>query len=196
MAREVVQGPAPRSPARPGVAPREQVTPELDRAHDFDTFVAAVSPRLARTAYLLTGNPHDAEELVQESLMRAWTRWDLVSAAGSPTAYVHRILVSRSVSRWRAVRRRLALESLTSEAPEPRDGPVVEARDDELWELVLTLPPRQRAVMVLTYYEDLADDEIARVLTCSVGTVKSQRAKSLRSLRSRATTTTAAEEQP
>ena len=61
---------------------------------------------------------------------------------------------------------------------------------------MLTLPPRQRAVMVLTYYEDLADDEIARVLTCSVGTVKSQRAKSLRSLRSRATTTTAAEEQP
>jgi RNA polymerase sigma factor (sigma-70 family) len=97
-------------------------------------------------------------------------------------AYARRVLVTTSVSRWRAHRTRTAGERLVANPPETGAAETAE-RDDELWQAVLSLPPRQRAVMVLGYYEDLTDADAAEVLGCTVGTVKSQRAKALRTLR-------------
>jgi RNA polymerase sigma factor (sigma-70 family) len=109
-----------------------------------------------------------------------------VRAAEHPLAYARRVLVTTSVSRWRATRSRSAGERLVAEPPETTSAHDPETgRDDELWQAVLSLPPRQRAVMVLAYYEDLTDADTADVLGCTVGTVKSQRAKALRSLRVR-----------
>ena len=152
-------------------------------AEEFDTFVAGFGSRLLRTAYLLTGDRGAAEDLVQDVLVRAWSRWSRVSAADEPRAYVRRMLVNASVSRWRAVRSRRA-ERLVAQPPD-RPGTDADRRDDEVWALVATLPPRQRAVVVLSYYEDLSDGQVAEALGCSTGTVKSQRAKALRSLRAR-----------
>lgn len=156
-----------------------------DEALLFDAFAASIGARLLRTAYLLTGDLHEAQDLVQDTLVRIWTRWELVSSADNPQAYAHTVLVSRSVSRWRSARRRVMRERLVPVPPELDHAVTADERDDILWQLVLGLPPRQRAVMVLTYYDDFAEDDIARILGCSVGTVKSQRAKSLRALRLR-----------
>jgi RNA polymerase sigma-70 factor (sigma-E family) len=152
-------------------------------AAEFDAFVAGSGGRLLRTAYLLTGDHGAAEDLVQDVLVRAWSRWSRVSGADEPAAYVRRMLVNASVSRWRSLRARPA-ERLVAEPPE-RAGTETEPRDDEVWALVGTLPPRQRAVVVLSYYEDLPDAQVAEALGCTTGTVKSQRAKALRSMRAR-----------
>ena len=153
-----------------------------DHPGEFDAFVAGSGSRLLRTAYLLTGDQRAAEDLLQDTLLRVWSRWSRVRAADHPLAYARRVLVTTSVSRWRAIRSRTAGERLVADPPEPRAADPV-GRDDELWQAVLSLPPRQRAVMVLGYYEDLTDAAAADVLGCAVGTVKSQRAKALRTLR-------------
>jgi RNA polymerase sigma-70 factor (sigma-E family) len=155
-----------------------------DHESEFDAFVAGSGSRLLRTAYLLTGDQRAAEDLLQDALLRVWSRWSRVRAADHPLAYARRALVNTSVSRWRAARTRTAGERLVADPPEPA-GAQQPGRDDELWQAVLALPPRQRAVMVLGYYEDLTDSDTADVLGCTVGTVKSQRAKALRSLRVR-----------
>ncbi len=156
-----------------------------DHAAEFDAFVAGSGSRLLRTAYLLTGDQRAAEDLLQDALLRVWSRWSRVRAAEHPLAYARRVLVTTSVSRWRAARTRTAGERLVAEPPETSTQESEPDRDDELWQAVLSLPPRQRAVMVLAYYEDLTDADTADVLGCTVGTVKSQRAKALRSLRVR-----------
>jgi RNA polymerase sigma factor (sigma-70 family) len=115
--------------------------------------------------------------------VRAWSRWSRVSGADEPFAYVRRMLVNASVSRWRALRSRPA-ERLVAEAPEGT-APDLREHDDEMWQVVATLAPRQRAVVVLGYYEDLTDAQVAEALGCTTGTVKSQRAKALRTLRAR-----------
>lgn len=154
------------------------------RGAGFDAFVTAHGSRLLRTAYLLTGDHGAAEDLLQDTLVRAWGRWSRVSGADHPLAYVRRMLVNGSVSRWRTTRLRQGGERLVATPPELATADPAE-RDDEVWLLVGTLPPRQRAVVVLTYYEDLSDAEVAETLGCATGTVKSQRAKALRSLRDR-----------
>jgi RNA polymerase sigma-70 factor (sigma-E family) len=153
-----------------------------DHESEFDAFVAGSASRLFRTAFLLTGDQRAAEDLLQDALLRVWSRWSRVRAAEHPLAYARRILVTTSVSRWRATRRRISGERLVAEPPDTASTSQP-SRDDELWQAVLSLPPRQRAVMVLGYYEDLTDADTADVLGCTVGTVKSQRAKALRSLR-------------
>lgn len=156
----------------------------VGRAAGFDAFVAAHGPRLLRTAYLLAGDHGAAEDLLQDTLVRAWDRWSRVSGADQPLAYVHRMLVNASVSRWRALRLRQGGERLVATPPELAAADPA-GRDEEVWRLVSTLPPRQRAVVVLSYYEDLADAQVAETLGCATGTVKSQRAKALRALRGR-----------
>jgi RNA polymerase sigma-70 factor (sigma-E family) len=153
-----------------------------DHSGEFDAFVAGAGSRLLRTAYLLTGDQRAAEDLLQDTLLRVWSRWSRVRAADHPLAYTRRVLVTTSVSRWRALRSRAAGERLVADPPEASAAEPA-GRDDELWQAVLALPPRQRAVMVLGYYEDLTDAGVAEVLGCTVGTVKSQRAKALRTLR-------------
>ncbi|GAB7041364.1 SigE family RNA polymerase sigma factor [Catenuloplanes niger JCM 9533] len=148
---------------------------------DFDDFVRGRTPALLRAAYLLTGDQHLAEDLVQSALAgthRAWRRLERVDNA---EAYTRKIMYHLQVSWWR--RRRVA-EVLPGDLPE-RAG---RAGTDPTLRLtlraaLLTLPPRQRAVIVLRFFEDRTEAETAYLLGVTVGTVKSQTAKALAKLR-------------
>ena len=166
-------------------APNEVIAePAAGLAREFDDFVAARGSALLRTAYLLTADAAAAEDLLQDTLVRAWSRWSRVRRADAPEAYVRRMLVNTSISRWRSSRSRHASERLMADPPDVA-APEQVGRDEGLWQAVAALPARQRAVLALAYFEDRAEAEIAELLGCTVGTVKSQRAKALRSLRGR-----------
>jgi RNA polymerase sigma-70 factor (sigma-E family) len=163
----------------------------------FDEFVAARSSGLLRTAYLLTHDHALAEDLLQTALTKAWFAWDRVS--GHPEPYVRKILVNTYASWWR---RRWNGEVATGELPEavadPHGGLAAAETGHDLWTAMGRLPRRQRAVVVLRYFEDLTEAETARLLGCSVGTVKSQASKALAKLRidpALATTADPAEEE-
>jgi RNA polymerase sigma-70 factor (sigma-E family) len=145
----------------------------------FEAFVLARSRRLLGTAYLLTGDRDLAEDLLQTALSRAWRSWQRIDS--HPEAYVRKILLNTYASWWR--RRwngELPSDDLPDRpAPEPDDQP---ARH-ELRDALLRLPKRQRAVVVLRYFEDQTETETARILGCSIGTVKSQASKALAKLR-------------
>jgi RNA polymerase sigma-70 factor (sigma-E family) len=147
------------------------------REATFDDFVAARSRALLRTAYLLTHDHGLAEDLVQTSLTRAWFAWRRIE--GNPEPYVRKILVNTYATWWR---RKWNGEHPTDELPERAvDEPGHEPSD--LWEAMERLPRRQRAVVVLRYFEDLTEAQTAELLGCSVGTVKSQCSKALAKLR-------------
>jgi RNA polymerase sigma-70 factor (sigma-E family) len=156
----------------------------VDRG-SFDDFVATRSTRLLRTAYLLTHDRALAEDLVQTSLAKAWFAWARIE--GQPDAYVRRVMVNTYSSWWR---RRWNGEEATAELPErgvgsghrPADDVRVDDRTD-LWRALARLPRRQRAVVVLRFYEDLSEAETAEIMQCSVGTVKSQASRALAKLR-------------
>jgi RNA polymerase sigma-70 factor (sigma-E family) len=147
---------------------------------DFHDFVSSRSPALLRTAFLLVGESALAEDLVQSALAKAYRHWARVTAAGDPEAYVRRIMVNERRSWWRRNRGREIL------GPVPERGGTDEfaglAERDAVWQAVLRLPPRTRAVLVLRYWEDLSEAETAHILDCSVGTVKSQASRGLRKL--------------
>jgi RNA polymerase sigma-70 factor (sigma-E family) len=146
----------------------------------FDEFVAARSRALLRTAYLLTHDHALAEDLLQTALTKAWFAWGRIDGNAEP--YVRRILVNTYASWWR---RKWNGEHPTDELPE-RPGPDSAGWTDEptdLWTAMARLPRRQRAVVVLRYFEDLTEAQAAEVLGCSVGTVKSQTSKALAKLR-------------
>jgi RNA polymerase sigma-70 factor (sigma-E family) len=155
----------------------------VDRG-SFDDFVATRSTRLLRTAYLLTHDRALAEDLVQTSLAKAWFAWARID--GQPDAYVRRVMVNTYSSWWR---RRWNGEQATADLPEraaaaghrPEDVRVDDRTD--LWRALARLPRRQRAVVVLRFYEDLSEIETAEILQCSVGTVKSQASRALAKLR-------------
>jgi RNA polymerase sigma-70 factor (sigma-E family) len=136
---------------------------------------------------MLTGNPHDAADLVQSVLERVGARWQTIERkTGDPVAYARRAMVNAHVSRWRRSRR----ESLLAEFPDAAAAPQDDPFDNEpLWEALRGLPPRQRAVLVLRYYEEKSEAEIAAVLGVSRGTVKSQASKAMATLRGRLGTT-------
>lgn len=146
----------------------------------FDDFVVARSPTLLRTAYLLTGDWALAEDLLQTALTKCWRRWDRITEGHEP--YVHRTLVTTYLS-WRG--RRWNGELATAELPERAVGDHATHVDERaaLWVALRRLPPRQRAVIVLRYFEDLTEAETARLLNVHVGTVKSQTSKALVALR-------------
>lgn len=150
----------------------------------FDAFVADRSGRLQATAYLLTRDAHLAEDLMQTALTKAWFAWSRMD--GDPEAYVREIVFHTYLTWWR---RKWRQETPTEEIPEPgsafADGGSADAADDrrDLWSALGRLPARQRAVIVLRYYEDLTEAETARILGCTVGTVKSQASKALTKLR-------------
>jgi len=145
----------------------------------FDAFVRARLPALLRFAYAVTGDPHTAADLVQDALERTGMRWSKVERQGDPEGYVRRAILNGRVSRWRKHRR----ETLVDCVPERMTSYEVPGRDEQLWQLLATLPPRQRAVLVLRYYEDMSEVQIAATLGCSPGTVKSQSSKALAKLR-------------
>ncbi len=157
-----------------------------DEQDAFDAFARGRMRELLRFAHLLTGDPHRAADLVQDALERTLMSWDRVVRKDDPVAYVRRAIVNRHVSVWRRYRR----ERLVADAPDAAYDPRVAERafDADLWAALATLPPRQRAVLVLRYYEDLSEADTAATLGCSVGTVKSSTFRALAKLRERATT--------
>ncbi|WP_435746050.1 SigE family RNA polymerase sigma factor [Nocardioides sp. SYSU DS0663] len=143
----------------------------------FDAFVVARTTALTRTAYLLTGDAHHAEDLVQTALFQAAKAWPRIS--GDPEPYVRRILYTQNVSRWR--RRRVAETALGAhDAPAPAVDPDLRIT---LEQALARLTSRQRTVLVLRYYEDLTEVQTARALGIGAGTVKSTARQALRRLR-------------
>jgi RNA polymerase sigma-70 factor (sigma-E family) len=154
----------------------------VDRTGEFDDFVRERAAALMRYGYVLSGSPHDAADLVQEALVRLDSAWARVRRRDDPEGYVRTTMARLHISRWRRLRRERPL----AEAPEPAyiDPGFVHAETrGELWQALATLPSRQRAVLVLRYYEHLGDHEIASLLGISRGTVRSQAARALDKLR-------------
>jgi RNA polymerase sigma-70 factor (sigma-E family) len=150
-----------------------------------EAFVASRHRSLQRSAYLLTGDAGQAEDLLQATLLKVAPRWDRVVANGDPEAYVRTVLYREHVSSWRRHRGRELL-SLDGSLPEP----VAAGHDDLVVDrlavraLLDQLTRRQRAMLVLRFYEDMSEGMTAQVLGCSVGTVRSQTARALARLRS------------
>jgi RNA polymerase sigma-70 factor (sigma-E family) len=147
----------------------------------FAEYVASRGPALVRTAYLLTGDHHAAEDLVQTVLAKAVLRWRSID--GDPDAYVRRALYHQQVSSWR--RRARGRERLVAELPDrvARDDADAVERRVLLRDALARLTPRQRAVLVLRFYEDRTESETAALLQISVGTVKSQTRRALGRIR-------------
>ena len=154
------------------------------RDAEFTAYLHARQPSLLRTAYLLTGDRHTAEDVLQTSLAKLYLAWDKVRDRDSVDAYVRRIMVNENNSLWRRPwkRREHASDALPDAAyvDEYDDG-----RGPALWEVVQSLPPKARAVVVLRYYEQLSEAETADVLGISVGTVKSQCSRAISAMRER-----------
>lgn len=156
---------------------------QAEQEAQFQEFVRARWSHLVRTAYLLTGDAHHAEDLTQTALAKAYRSWRRVAGSDSPEAYVRRMLVTCNSDRFR---KRRVIEALTASPPERAGRDDAVRRADErsaLMSALAELPPRQRAVVVMRYWEDLSEAEVAEVLGCSPGTVKSQAAKGLAKLR-------------
>ena len=146
----------------------------------FAEFVLSRSPRLLRTAYLLTHDWAAAEDLLQASLVKVWGAWQRID--GDPEPFLRRVMVNTYATWWR---RRWRGEEPAAVVPDLLSGDdhgAVDARD-EIWRALGRLPRRQRAVLVLRYFEDLSEADTADTLGVSVGTVKSQTAKALAKLR-------------
>jgi RNA polymerase sigma-70 factor (sigma-E family) len=159
-----------------------------ERDRDLGAFIDARSCSLLRFAYLLTGDHGLAEDLLQNSLIKVYLSWDRIRDRAALEAYTRTVMTRTQLSWWRRPARREVLgveptePALRDHSHQQRDE--VDERD-ELWALLATLGPRQRAVLVLRFYEDLSEAEIARVLGCTTGTVKSQLSRGLARLRER-----------
>jgi RNA polymerase sigma-70 factor (sigma-E family) len=160
------------------------VSPVSPTPPTFDEFVRDSHIALVRYATLLSGSAAQGEDLVQEVLVRLYPRWDALSAqTGSIGAYVRRAVTNEHISwrrRWSTRHIRLADDG---DLPEVPVAGIPEARDEELWQRLLVLPPQQRAAVVLRYYEDLDDDEIAVILDCRPTTVRAHVSRGLAALR-------------
>ena len=152
---------------------------------DFESWMVARQSRLLRTAYLLTGDVHAAEDLVQTALAKLYLAWDRVAEAPSVDAYARKILVNEHTSTWRRLWRHREVVTDTSTHDVPVAGEQYDGVAEALWDAVRGLPERQRAVVVLRYYEQLSEKEAAEALGISVGTVKSQASRALTALRVR-----------
>lgn len=149
---------------------------------DFEEFVMACSPRLLRIAWMLTGDTHLAEDLLQTVLAKIWPKWRRI-AEENPEAYARAALVNTYASWWqRRWRGEIPHHELPTRA-EARDPFLSVDLELSLSTLLRKLPPRQRAVVVLRYFGDLTVEETARVLGRPTGTVKNQTAKALGTLR-------------
>jgi RNA polymerase sigma-70 factor (ECF subfamily) len=160
------------------------VTDRRSVEDDFREFVAARSPALLRTAYLLTGDWATAEDLLQTALTKIFLAWKRLGEIEAVEPYARRVLVNTSISWWR---RRWHGERPTEVLPERAVGDRVDEQleRDAMWRHVKALPARQRAVLVLRFYEDLSEAQTASLLGISTGTVKSQTSRALNTLRQR-----------
>jgi RNA polymerase sigma-70 factor (sigma-E family) len=159
------------------------VVDESDTAVGFDEWVESRSTALTRFAYLVTGTREEAEDALQSALTSACAKWSRVRRSRDPEAYVRRMIVNAHVSMWRSFRRR---ESPVEEVRDPGvmvDPSVLVDAADLAWRLCATLPPRQRAAVVLRFYEDLGYPEIAGVLGISEATARAHIHRALKALR-------------
>lgn len=161
-----------------------------DRDAEFSAFMVSASPALARTAWLLCGDVHRAEELVQRALMNTYLAWPK-ARQGDPLAYARRTLANLRIDTWRRHRREVI--TAPTDLPEPwTAGPAAQHADrDQLVRALATLTPRQRRIVVLRHLEGLSEREVADDLGVSLGTVKSTASRGLGQLRAaleRATT--------
>ncbi|HEY2768992.1 MAG TPA: SigE family RNA polymerase sigma factor [Solirubrobacteraceae bacterium] len=156
------------------------------RREEFERFVATATDPLLRTAYLVVWDLGEAEDLVQECLLRVARHWPRVRAMEHPTAYARKILINLALDGADRRRRRRgelnAVPDLDGGDPSEDTAGRLEARS-ELAGALRRLPPRQRAVLVLRYFHDLSEAQVAETLGCSVGTVKSTASRGLDRLR-------------
>ncbi|ADD45741.1 SigE family RNA polymerase sigma factor [Stackebrandtia nassauensis] len=150
---------------------------------DFEEFAIACTPALLRSAYLLTGDQHLAEDLVQSALARTHRAWKRLEHSGNAHAYTRKIMYHLQVSWWR---RRKVAESFTET---PVETAFADSTHDvdlrlSLRAALFQLAPRQRAVIVLRYFEDRSVTQTAEILGCAEGTVKTQAFRALNKLRS------------
>ena len=153
-----------------------------DRDREFGEYFDARAAVLRRTAYLLCGDWHRAEDLVQSALVKLYLAWPRLRSDGAIDAYARKILVRTAIDDSR--RRFRSSETPVGSPPEIALEQLAGAEDAlDVRRALAALPPRQRATVVLRYWEDLPVDETANLLGCSEGTVKSQAAKGLAALR-------------
>lgn len=154
-----------------------------DRDDEFSRYVTERSGAWLRVAFLLTGNRADAEDLLQTALAKTYLSWHRIQDKGALDGYVRRVLVNTQTSWWR--KRRIE-EYATDQLPEQPFHDVAPAEfelRETVWKALSALPKRQRAVVVLRYYEDLSEAETAAVMGISVGTVKSTASRALAKMR-------------
>jgi len=165
------------------LSPEESPVTPGDEESLFRAFVHGRSQALARSAYLLTGDHGAAEDLLQSALASTWLHWSRIRDKTLVEGYVRRSMINTLTS-WR--RRRSYGEVPVAAPHDGSIGDASAAADDRLVIVAALrrLPPRQRAAVVLRYYDDLTESETAQALGCSVGTVKSQVARALRTMRS------------
>jgi RNA polymerase sigma-70 factor (sigma-E family) len=150
----------------------------------FTDLVATRSAALVRTAYLVVGDHQLAQDLVQESLVKTYVAWPRLRDVSKAEAYARRTIVTTAIS-WRRRRSFHERPSLTIPEQAQPDRAEAIATHDVVWAELSALPPRQRAAIVLRYYEDLSEADTAQVMGCAVGTVKSQVSNGLERLRRR-----------
>jgi RNA polymerase sigma-70 factor (sigma-E family) len=179
----VTFSPVASRPVDSGVGGEPVPGPAAEEPPSFEEYVAARGAALVRFAILITGDDHRAEDLVQDALARAYLRWDRIGRADRPDVYVRRMLINASRSWWRRRSNRELPVERPTERPVAGDFGAEAAERDEMWRLVAKLPRRQRAVLVLRYYEDLDDATIAETLDCSAATVRTHAMRALTMLR-------------
>ncbi|GAB3819125.1 SigE family RNA polymerase sigma factor [Micromonospora zhanjiangensis] len=151
----------------------------------YEEFVGVRLSAFLRYALMLTGDPHQAEDLVQETMVRAQLNWRRIRGSDSPDRYVRRMITNQYID-WRRgswLKRVLLRAELDESSAIHGDHAQRAAERDQIWSLLARLPRRQRAALVLRFYEDLPDAEIAGVLDCPVGTVRSLISRALTTLR-------------
>ncbi|MFJ1756225.1 SigE family RNA polymerase sigma factor [Kitasatospora sp. NPDC088134] len=149
---------------------------------EFRTFIVGAWPWMLRTAYLLTGDQHAAEDLAQSAAERTCAAWSKVRRADDPHSYVRRIMVNQQARRWR----RRPPEVLVEAVPDAAGAEDGYARSDQrrvLMAALAALPARQRQAVVLRHWEDLSDSQAAAAMGCSTGAVRSHAAKGIAKLR-------------
>ena len=160
---------------------------KADDEREFREFAAARTPSLLRTAYLLSGDWHAAEDVVSTATVKLYTSWRRVSRADNPAAYARQVVVRTWLDERRRPWRREHVTDVMPEATGPQADPATDevARRADLRRLLAQLPVRQRAVLVLRFYDDLSIERTAEILGCSSGAVRSLTMRALATLRSR-----------
>ncbi|TWD80136.1 RNA polymerase sigma-70 factor (sigma-E family) [Kribbella amoyensis] len=155
----------------------------VERDQEYAEFVASAGTALRRTAYLVCGDWHRADDVVQDALYKLYVSWPKVVRSSHPFAYARRVVVNAALDSGRRPWRREVPTDRPPDRAQQSDSSAAHADRDEIQAVLVGLPPRQRACVVLRYYEDLSVDQTAELLGVSPGTVKSQAARGLATLR-------------